>query len=263
MTDSKENNSESVPVFVLKHRIAGAAFLICFGVIFLPWLLGTPSEANKSATGVASDIGEGVSPDQYESELLASVDNLELEDVEVYVSKITPLDSIPVSRGDEEKTSVESTPAAEKQVASAAQTATESEVSPQVVKDQQPEEVKQEALKEEVAEETPATETAKSEPEIETPPVIPVKEPLAKLNESVEIGWVVQIGVYTDGKGVEKVLSDLKSRGFRPSTTEVDTNKGVGTRIWLGPYAQRVEAAKSMASLKEKTGSDGFIRAYP
>ena len=31
--------------FVLKHRIAGAAFLLFFGALVLPWLLGPPSEA--------------------------------------------------------------------------------------------------------------------------------------------------------------------------------------------------------------------------
>ena len=88
---------------------------------------------------------------------------------------------------------------------------------------------------------------------------IEVKEP------SVDIGWVVQVGVFTDSKGAAKVVSDLKSKGFDPSTTIVDTNMGkaTGTRVWLGPYAQRVDAAKSKTSLKDRTGGDGFIRAYP
>ena len=33
--------------FVLKHRIAGAAFLLFFGALVLPWLLGAPSDAKK------------------------------------------------------------------------------------------------------------------------------------------------------------------------------------------------------------------------
>ena len=83
--------------------------------------------------------------------------------------------------------------------------------------------------------------------------------------DKVDVGWVVQVGVFTDKKGAAKVVEDLKLKGFIPSTTIVDTNLGkeTGTRVWLGPFAQRVDAAKSITSLKEKTGSDAFIRAYP
>jgi cell division septation protein DedD len=82
---------------------------------------------------------------------------------------------------------------------------------------------------------------------------------------SVEVGWVVQVGVFTDKKGAARVVQDLQSKGFKPSTSIVDTNQGkaTGARIWLGPYSQRIDAAKAKTELTNRTGEAGFIRAYP
>ncbi len=227
MSDN-ETFAGNTPEFVLKHRVTGAAFLILFGVLFLPWLLGTPSEASKSDLALSFQNVDEITPDEIEQELLTAVDNGEIEDVEVYVSKITPLDAIPSSNT-----------------------------------------LNQEKVVEEKVEEAKEPEKVISAP-VEPTPVVEAKveeqpKPVVKevVKEKVEVGWIVQIGVFTDSNGVEKVVADLKSRGFDPSTTPVDTNKGPGTSVRLGPYAQRVEAAKSMATLKEKTGSDGYIKAYP
>lgn len=244
MTTSKESNAENNPDFVLKHRITGAAFLIFFGVLFLPWLLGAPSEANKEFTGQNSENNDQLTPDQIEQELLTVVDDAELEDVEVYVSKITPLDGIPIAEP-EPKPEIVEPEVNEQQSSEAEQQEPEIVEEPQVAQAPEPKdtEIKR-------AEETPVVVEAPSAPVVEN---------------SVDVGWVVQVGVFTDRSGAEKVVVDLESRGFTPSTTIVDTNQGKAsaTRVWLGPYAQRADAAKSMSTLKEKTGSDGFIRAYP
>ena len=251
MTSNKDTSTDASTNFVLKHRITGAAFLICFGVLFLPWLLGAPSEANKDNAGRLSQNGGEITQDQIEQELLTVVDNAQIENVEVYVSKITPLDGLPSSNSASEQQEP-AEPQAEKTNSEEISISTPALVKPKVTK----------PVPVVVAEK----ETAEVEPTT-TPELVKTTEKIEPtiIDNKVEVGWVVQVGVFTDSDGAEKVVSDLESRGFNPSTTIVDTNQGKasGTRVWLGPYSQRVNAAKSMATLKDKTGSDGFIRAYP
>jgi cell division septation protein DedD len=82
---------------------------------------------------------------------------------------------------------------------------------------------------------------------------------------AVEVGWIVQVGLYLEEKGAKSKMSDLGRLGFQPASTIVDTNRGpkTGTRVWLGPFAKRSQAESENKALKKKTGKDGFIRVYP
>lgn len=245
MTTSKDTATSDEPDFVLKHRITGAAFLIFFGVLVLPWLLSAPGQSSQ-ANAESIDVNTlQTSREDIEQELLTAIENENIpeQDLEIYVSRITPLDA----QVDEPKSSEPvndvaiAVPVPEKVVAKPANKDVVESIPKPV--ENKPNEVVQHT-----------TEQPKPEPEKEAPP-----------QNRVEVGWVVQVGVFTDNKGAGKVVADLKSKGFEPSTTIVDTNlgKATGTRVWLGPYAQRVDAAKSKTTLKDKTGGDGFIRAYP
>lgn len=249
MTSNKKNSTEENTQFVLKHRITGAAFLIFFGVLFLPWLLGAPSEARKIQIDTVEQNIDSVSSAEIEQELVAELENEDLtEEVEVYVSRITPLDAASENlesddRQDISQSQVIQTPKATEKVAITTQPAEE---------------------KKEI-EDVPKIVTSNDNKVVARPEqTITDIKPVKSLN-SVKVGWVVQVGVFTDKEGARNVVADLKSKGFIPSATIVDTNKGkgTGTRVWLGPYAQRVDAAKSMTELKQKTGGAGFIRAYP
>lgn len=80
---------------------------------------------------------------------------------------------------------------------------------------------------------------------------------------SVKRGWVVRIGTFANAGNVEKVLVDLKSKGFEPNSESIETSKGMATRIWIGPYLQRVEAARARTRLEQQTGEPGLITAFP
>lgn len=249
MTRNNDVSTENDVGFVLKHRIAGAAFLIFFGVLLLPWLLSAPSQSSQAnAESIDENLNEASRAD-IEQELLAAIENENIveQDLEIYVSRITPLDAQTEEEPEQQSVAVsENTPPVEPEVA-----AKETSSKP-VEEEQQASQVNQEP-KEAPA---PAKESPSPKPEIAKTP---------QPTNSVEVGWVVQVGVFTDSKGAAKVVADLKAKGFEPSTTIVDTNlgKATGTRVWLGPYAQRVDAAKSKTTLKDETGGDGFIRAYP
>jgi len=251
MDKSPKTDTADHADFVLKHRVVGAGILLFFGALVLPWLLGPPSEAKKTV-GVldnATDFSqqEGVqdqtpNSNSIEDELLAAIEAEDDESREqVYISKITPLESQPANVARETFSGADVS--AEQKLRKTLDKISESDRSKSVKK--------------------PPISTKKP-PKAKSP--VDTKVAKAKLTPNkVTRGWVVQVGVFTDKKGAEKVVQNLKSKGFKPSTSVVDTNRGkaTGTRVWLGPFAQRVDAAKIKNRLTSKTGEAGFIRAYP
>jgi DedD protein len=92
----------------------------------------------------------------------------------------------------------------------------------------------------------------------------PKPEPKPKLVAATgEPGWVVRIGTFAKDGNVERVITRLQQAGFDPSTTKVKTQKGSVTRVWIGPYAKRVEAARMRTRVQQVTGGEGYIAAYP
>ncbi|HSH41552.1 MAG TPA: SPOR domain-containing protein, partial [Arenicellales bacterium] len=87
---------------------------------------------------------------------------------------------------------------------------------------------------------------------------VPAAEP-----RQVERGWIVQVGTFRKSSNAEKLMSDLKSSGFGPSTTDVETSAGPATRVWVGPFETRVEAARVKNRVAQKIGSEPLIVAYP
>ncbi|NND82490.1 MAG: SPOR domain-containing protein [Gammaproteobacteria bacterium] len=245
----KAINNPAEPEFVLKHRIAGAAFLIFFGALFLPWVLGPPNAAERPPVHSVSAIIEDSTNEviERENDVLEALEQAaEQAPEQVYISKITPLSqsasanasadqSVTDAAGGDAVDSARGTGDATAEGSNRTTPAVNTEVSTQTTPDQ------------------PEAESGRG------------NNSAVAAADVVEVGWAVQVGIYTNSSGVAKVLADLRAKGFRPSTTVVDTNrgKGTGTRVWLGPFAERVEAAKVKTQLTEKTGEAGFIRAYP
>ena len=242
--------------------------------------------SRNSATSVDSDSN-------IEDELLAAIeaegDGIETEE-RVYISKITPLDtrakSAPEKVAKPKAVSSEQKPKKTvvktdkpKAVVSKADTSSPDLAINKSVKaeaiDDRPVKQATKKIDKKLAQATTTINT--STPNTSTPKTVITGTSANKIEQAptlsapavnqpiVELGWVVQVGVFTDKNGADKVVKDLQSKGFTPSITVVDTNrgKGTGTRVWLGPFAQRVDAAKTKTRLTEKTGEPGFIRAFP
>lgn len=231
--------------FVLKHRVAGAGFLLFFGALILPWMLGAPNQADSQDKSIeTSKLVDPVddreeSPIPAEDKPVLMADDQTLEQEKTYISKITPLD-----KGNKQNSSSD----AGKNITNTKSANTES------TNTNKPIEIVDDKK-------TEGTETEGTDQQND----IAVSVIDKKVTPSIDVGWVVQVGVFTDKNGAERVVRDLQGKGFKPSTSIVDTNRGkaTGTRIWLGPYAQRVDAAKAKTELTNKTGEAGFIRAYP
>lgn len=239
--------------FELKHRLVGAAVLIFFGVLVLPWWLSSPATQPSDGAVEDAQIADASNPStggpqgEVEPDLLATLmaeqANALNGEEQVLVSRITPLDDSLPAEPDQspdlvEKNAADQTQAAERQTSSAEITRNEST--------------------------TPAESSTQVATKAESAQNAKTAVAVTQSAE-IEVGWAVQVGVFTDKVGAGKVVDDLKAKGFNPKTSTVDTNKGVktGTRVWLGPYEARVDAAKAKANLTDKTGEPGFIRSFP
>ncbi len=243
--------------------------LIFFGVLVLPWLLGPPSEAQKT-TSVDDSDAEVIAPlhSTFEDQVLAELEGADPDFVEpeesVYVSKITPVGGA----GSEPKKVIDE--------ASASSSADDS-VSQQKSKSMAA--VLKKAIDKSKVGDVVETQTEKpsaiaGSAEIKTEAVNSTngdnetsKDPELNANvpTKVDVGWVVQVELLTDKEGANRLVKKLNDNGFRPQTTTVDTNlgKSTGTRIWLGPFAERAGAGRENDRLEKQMGKRGFIRVYP
>ena len=288
MEKTQTSESSDVVEFDLKHRITGAAVLLFFGALVLPWLLGPPSVASKAegVDGAKSSLlsdGEIEAVDLNGGELQ---DEIEIAET-VYISKITPLDAqsdeqlvsaankaaeVPAKEVDKPVVQQEVKP---KVVEQASSTASDSK--PAVSDSQVAAEKKRElAEAEKAAQQKKEAELAKAkenkqrrekeqrEKELQAQ-VAAESDGGATKASAVDVGWVVQVGLFTEKSRALALVSELKNKGFTASNSVVDTNRGpkTGTRVWLGPFAKRSAAQTEQKRLKSKAGKDGFIRVYP
>lgn len=282
MSANQNTEPTESPEFNLKHRVTGAAVLLFFGAAVLPWLLGPPSEASKvvpdvmvaQAADVPSDIEEAV----------LSIDGAQTIDVEesIYVSKITPLDANkkgelrkvllkePIAKVDEttkttavslnpEDSTISEKPSNNKTAENQEKLAQENRAQEKAVKERKLK-AQQEKLASDKRKKT-QQETADAAASLKAKLV---KEQV-RLENKVDVGWIVQVGLFTEKDRAIAFISELKNKGFNASSNVVDTNRGknTGTRVWLGPFARKASAGNEVKRLKAKAGKDGFIRVYP
>lgn len=219
--------------FVLKHRLAGAAVLIGFAVVVLPLLLGGSGDDGEGADQAAAP-GEA--------------------ETRVFRSNITPIagetpDSRAGDGGDLERSVgqlLESAAPPPGDVEPAGEAPADNADTDgggqQTTESGQPVDAGGDG-------EAGAPESAGSG-DSDAP-------------REVDRGWIVQVGTFKKAGNVEKLVADLKEIGFGPSTTDVSTSSGDATRVWVGPFETRVEAARVKTRLTQRTGSEGLIVAYP
>lgn len=280
--------------FDLKHRITGAAVLLFFGALVLPWLLGPPSEASKVdiAAGVDSALVNGVDIEPIVVGDGGSLKKIEVAET-VYISKITPLDAQSdkqlaaaankaadnESSGDEPEAGVTTKPISKAPTPSESKSEKPSQSSVVVTKQ---ESIDKKAEAKKLADAKQAAQTKKNaelakakqdkqkrekeqrEKELQAALAAEAKDD-KRTASVVDVGWVVQVGLFTEKSRAIALISELKNKGFTASKSVVDTNRGpkTGTRVWLGPYAKRSGAQTEQKRLKSKAGKDGFIRVYP
>lgn len=278
MTDKSKAEQGTASEFNLKHRVTGAAVLLFIGALVIPWLLGPPSEASKHA-GVTDNAStpDARAASEIEKELLENNGVSEPEPEEtVYISKITPLNGQPEAEPVAEKAvdveTAKETKNTDKPKQAPDVAKLEAEASKKEQAKKSAEDAKRKAREKDEADKKAKAEKLaqeKREKELQAALAAEAKSDnasqVAKAEPKVDVGWVVQVGLYLEKKGADSKLSALKKQGFKASSTVVDTNRGpkTGTRVWLGPFEKRAQAESENKKLKQQTGKDGFIRVYP
>ena len=219
----------SEPDFVLKHRIVGALILIGFGVVVLPWILGGPE-----STGTAP-VTESAQANA----------NNEDDNTKVFVSRITPIGGAtpPVLAVKKDQAG---------QADNTAATITTTAVEPEQAANKKPEGAATSATPEKPVT-TTATQSAAPKP----------KTQVAKAAPELTRGWVVRMGTFSKPENAKRLMETLRAKGFDPQSGKYTTKSGVATRVWVGPYAKRVEAARVRTRIERVTDQKGLITPYP
>ncbi|MDH3693978.1 MAG: SPOR domain-containing protein [Gammaproteobacteria bacterium] len=80
---------------------------------------------------------------------------------------------------------------------------------------------------------------------------------------SIDRGWVVQVATFGSDENANKMKTKLEEKGFSVRTSKIDTANGEATRVWVGPFEQRVSAGRARAEIEQAVGQKGLIMAYP
>jgi cell division septation protein DedD len=104
-----------------------------------------------------------------------------------------------------------------------------------------------------------ASETKTQTAVVEKPPVAkPVEKPAAS-----STGFAVQLGAFANPDEAQKLRDRARAAGFSATTESVKTDKGVLTRVKLGPTSTRQSADAMRASAQSKLGVAGVVRSQP
>lgn len=77
------------------------------------------------------------------------------------------------------------------------------------------------------------------------------------------VGWVVQVGSFTDPRNAARLQQQLREAGFAAFTESVAADGRTWRRVRVGPELSRADAERLQAQLASDFGIDGLIRKHP
>lgn len=80
--------------------------------------------------------------------------------------------------------------------------------------------------------------------------------------ETVQAGWVVQLGSFRHQKNVRELLRKLEQAGYRAFTRPIQTSSGQLTKVFVGPDLDMGKLERAVPHLKEVTGLQGRISPF-
>jgi DedD protein len=203
-----------------RHRIVGAVILVALAVIFLPMLLSD----RPPETGDSSIPRDGFAP---ETQIVAMP-------VSPPDGMTTSTSKLAVSGKAPEKTST-----AVKTVVVPVEPATEAPaavMAPAIPESRQPE-------SKPAPEPKPASESRKS-----------------TTASSVEKGWLVQVGAFSQLLNARRLQEKLRQKGYSAVLDPPNPEKGKTVRVEVGPYKDAAAAKAAQARIQSELGIKGVVR---
>lgn len=114
-----------------------------------------------------------------------------------------------------------------------------------------------------------STEVPQEEPEPVAEPVpvfeepAPMAEPAVMKTAAADIpadgGYSIQVGAFRNAANSEKVIQDLRSRGYEPYVIE-ERSRSLLRTVRVGRYADRLEALRAASEFERSEGMDAIVR---
>ena len=80
---------------------------------------------------------------------------------------------------------------------------------------------------------------------------------------AANVGFAVQLGAFSNAAEANAMRDKLRAGGFSAFVEQVKTDKGVLSRVRVGPVASRADADNLKSQVKAKAGIDGMVRPHP
>lgn len=105
------------------------------------------------------------------------------------------------------------------------------------------------------AETRPATKPAEAPKAATTKP--------AEVSAAGKVGFAVQLGAFASAEEANSLRDRARAAGFSAFVEQVRTDKGMLSRVRVGPVADRDDAEKLKAQVATKLGIGGMVRPHP
>ena len=107
----------------------------------------------------------------------------------------------------------------------------------------------------------PAPKPAAPKPAAPAPPKpAPTPAPAAA---APSVGFAVQVGAFTRNADANALRDKLRAGGFSAFVEQVQTDKGMLSRVRVGPVSSRAAADQLKAQVAAKTGMNGMVLSHP
>ena len=77
------------------------------------------------------------------------------------------------------------------------------------------------------------------------------------------VGFAVQLGAFGQAADANALRDKARAAGFSAFVDQVRTDKGVLSRVRVGPVANRAEADQLKAQVAARVGVAGMVRPHP
>jgi DedD protein len=225
-----------------RHRLIGVVVLVLLAIILLPMLLNKkPDDQIPAKDPVVMEIRK--------------------EGKKVFVSRISSTTSTGSTISTAaEKTAVKSSAAKDEKIEKIEKREDPEQAPPALFKP-----MSSTTAKKSSGEQSSVKKTI-SKPSSSTPSIAkkdkdtPKKPALQKSSTAIAAGgWIVQVGVFSQSENARNKVSELKKKGFNVKSSKIKTDKGLVTKVWIGPFKHRSSAEIMQDRLQYKTRQRGMV----
>jgi len=83
------------------------------------------------------------------------------------------------------------------------------------------------------------------------------------VSKSIVTGFIVQIGIFQRPENIRNLISNLKKDGIDAQVEIIELDGRQATRIWLGPFSTRSEAAREGNKAMMRTHIKPIVKEWP